>query len=52
MIPQHPFWWLLAMACLAWYSLVTAYVAVLGARDIRTMLRRLQAENASTPPEP
>jgi hypothetical protein len=37
----HPFWWLLSWACVAWYSAITIYVAIRGARDVRTMLRRL-----------
>lgn len=32
------FWQCLTYACLAWYTLVTLYVAVRGAADIRTML--------------
>lgn len=38
---DHWFWFALTMACLLWYSLVTIYVAVRGAYDIREMLRRL-----------
>lgn len=38
----HPFWWAVALACLAWYATVTVYVAVRGARDIRDMLERLE----------
>jgi hypothetical protein len=41
------FWWLVAMACIAWYSTITLYVAVRGVRDIRNMLDRLQALNNS-----
>jgi hypothetical protein len=37
------FWLALVVACLGWYATVTAYVAVLGARDIRRMLARLAA---------
>ena len=37
----HPFWSLLALACLVWYSSVTIYVAIQGALDIRRMLARL-----------
>lgn len=40
-MPDHPLWWLLAVSCIAWYSVITVYVAVRGFRDIRTMLRRL-----------
>lgn len=34
-------WLVLVLACLAWYSTVTVYVAVRGAVDIRGMLARL-----------
>ncbi|MEZ6073016.1 MAG: hypothetical protein R3C10_22815 [Pirellulales bacterium] len=37
----HWFWFGLTAACVTWYSLVTLYVAVKGARDIRVMLGRL-----------
>lgn len=30
------------MACIAWYSSVTLYVAVRGAMDIKGMLQRLK----------
>lgn len=40
-VGEHWFWWLLTMACLIWYILVTGYVAVRGAFDIKNMLRRL-----------
>jgi hypothetical protein len=42
-MPEHPFWWILSMACVVWYSTITVYVAVQGAVDIRTMLARLSA---------
>jgi len=35
------FWWLLTIICLVWYSTVTVYVGVRGARDIQNMLARL-----------
>lgn len=38
------FWWLLTMACLVWYSTITVYVAIKGARDIRGMLQRLSSQ--------
>ena len=41
----HEFWWLLTMACVAWHSTITVYVAIRGASDIKTMLRHL-AEDA------
>lgn len=36
------FWWLLMMVVVAWYSVVTVYVAVRGAVDVRHMLRALE----------
>lgn len=41
MTGEHGFWWLLTLACLAWYSTVTIYVAIRGVLDIKQMLRRL-----------
>ncbi|MCI0428493.1 MAG: hypothetical protein L0Z46_10805 [Nitrospiraceae bacterium] len=38
---KHPLWWLLTVACVAWYSTVTVYVAIKGVADIRNMLARL-----------
>jgi hypothetical protein len=38
---NHPFWWLLTMACIVWYSTITIYVSIKGAGDIRHMLARL-----------
>lgn len=35
------FWLILLIAALVWYSTVTIYVAIRGAFDIRSMLRRL-----------
>jgi len=40
---EHWFWWLLTMACVAWYSTVTVYVAVRGVSDIIGMLGRLSS---------
>jgi hypothetical protein len=37
------FWLVLMLACLAWYSTITVYVAVRGIWDIRSMLARLRA---------
>ena len=42
MIPEHWFWLLLTIAALTWYTTVTVYVAIRGAFDIRSMLRRLR----------
>ena len=39
---HHPFWGLLTLAVLAWYSTITVYVAVRGVADIKEMLRRLR----------
>ncbi len=52
MIYEHAFWFLLAAACVGWYSTVTIYVAIQGYFDIHSMLRDLQqrdenAENRS-----
>jgi hypothetical protein len=41
---EHWFWFLLTIACLAWYSLITIYVAVRGTVDVKTMLARLSGE--------
>jgi hypothetical protein len=49
MIPEHPFWWLLTMACVVWYSTITVYVAIRGAADIKEMLTRLR-DGAGEPP--
>ena len=38
----HWFWWLLTMACVVWYSTITIYVAIKGAKDIKGMLKRLE----------
>ena len=40
---DHPFWLILALAALVWYSTVTVYVAIRGVTDIRTMLARLSS---------
>ena len=36
------FWFILTAAALLWYSSVTIYVSIKGARDIREMLSRLK----------
>ena len=41
---MEEFWRYLLYACLAWYAVVTTYVAVRGAADIRTMLGNLRRE--------
>lgn len=37
----HWFWFLLTMAIIFWYSVVTAYIAYYGIFDIRRMLNKL-----------
>jgi hypothetical protein len=53
MTGEHWFWWLLTAACVVWYSTVTVYVAIRGARDIKHMLARLaglrDAEKSTRP---
>ncbi|HEY9170811.1 MAG TPA: hypothetical protein VI136_00840 [Verrucomicrobiae bacterium] len=44
MLSNHPFWGLLMLAVLVWYSTITVYVAVRGAMDIRQMLRKLNTD--------
>jgi hypothetical protein len=51
MIAEHPFWWLLMMACVVWYSTITIYVAIRGAADIKHMLQSL-AESQQEPAAP
>lgn len=41
MLSEHWFWGAITLVCLAWYSTVTVYVAIRGAGNIRSMLRRL-----------
>jgi len=41
MLKDHWFWGATTIVCLTWYSTVTIYVAIKGAADIRSMLRRL-----------
>ena len=45
MIVSHPIWSLVIIACIAWYSTITLYVAFKGFRDIRSMLRDLKARD-------
>lgn len=42
----HPFWYLLTLACVVWYSTITVYVAIRGIIDIRGMLSRLRNGNS------
>ena len=41
LVQSHPFWFVLAVGCVAWYSTITVYVAIKGVKDIKTMLRNL-----------
>jgi hypothetical protein len=41
----HWFWFLLTLAVIVWYSIVTIYVAIKGALDIPQMLRRLKEQH-------
>ena len=42
MLTNHPFWGLLTLAVLGWYSTITVYVGIRGAFDIQHMLRKLK----------
>lgn len=42
------FWFLLTIAALVWYTVVTAWVAVRGMQDIRGMLTRLNRRRDDT----
>ena len=42
LLTNNPFWGLLTLAVLIWYSTITVYVAVRGTADIKEMLRRLR----------
>lgn len=44
MLTNHPFWGLLTLAVLVWYSTITIYVGVRGVADIKTMLRKLKQD--------
>ncbi len=39
---DHLFWTGLSIACVVWYSTVTIYVGIMGAFDIKEMLKRLR----------
>jgi hypothetical protein len=49
---EHPFWWLLTMGCIVWYSTITFYVAIRGGADIKHMLARLAENNADDQSKP
>jgi hypothetical protein len=42
MLTNHPFWGVLTIAVLVWYSTITVYVSIRGATDIKDMLRKLK----------
>ena len=42
MLTNHPFWGVLTIAVLVWYSTITVYVGIRGATDIKDMLRKLK----------
>ncbi|MCX8091340.1 MAG: hypothetical protein N3I86_10510 [Verrucomicrobiae bacterium] len=50
-LTHQPFWGLLTLAVLVWYSTVTIYVAVRGVLDIRAMLRRLRQNHPAPAPQ-
>lgn len=43
------FWFLLTIAALAWYAVVTVWVAMRGMHDIRGMLTRLNRRRDDAP---
>ena len=46
MMWDHPFWLLLTVAVMVWYSTITIVVAVKGYGDIRRMLAKLSGRGA------
>ncbi len=48
LLTNHPFWGLLTLAVLVWYSTITVYVGVRGIVDIRQMLRKLKDNHGET----
>ncbi len=41
------FWWLMTIATVVWYSTITVYVAIKGAFDIKSMLKRLEEQHGN-----
>ncbi len=41
----HYFWMILTGACILWYSTITIYVSIKGAKDIKVMLRDLDKKH-------
>ena len=48
MLANHPFWGLLTLAVLVWYSTITVYVGIRGIADIKHMLRSLKKNGGET----
>jgi len=48
MLTNHPFWGLLTLAVLGWYSTITIYVGIRGAFDIQQMLANLRKNHEET----
>lgn len=48
MLTNHPFWGLLTLAVLVWYSTITVYVGIRGIADIKLMLRNLKEKEKET----
>jgi hypothetical protein len=48
MLSNHPFWGILTLTVLVWYSTITVYVAIRGVMDIKQMLRNLKKHGASS----
>ena len=42
---QHWFWLTLSVSAVCWYLVVTIYVAIRGAKNIKQMFRRLQKQS-------
>ena len=42
MLTNHPFWGVVTLFVLTWYSTITVYVAIRGIADIKSMLKRLR----------
>ena len=47
MLSHHPFWGIITIAVLVWYSTITIYVGVRGAMDIKHMLRNLKEKESA-----
>jgi hypothetical protein len=44
-VSEHWFWFVMTVAVMVWYSTVTVYVTIKGARDIKHMLRDLRRDH-------